>query len=303
MIKRLLILLILGMYSVLMSQDYSIINVDKWVKIGYNNNFPEGPSYDGEKYIFISNCYGRWISKFTKDDISGKDSISLSAADNVLIDFRADTAIVNRTNGLVNVNGELYACEYGNGSLVKINSSGKPEVVSKGYEGIRFNRPNDLCFDGEKSIYFTDPKSYNKEVLDGRIFRFNIETKQTELVCSNLAFPNGIKLSNDKEYLYVCESAKQVVTKIKVDKDGYLAERTTFVELPGGDPDGIEFDEENNLYVAHYGGKAIYKISSDGKIVTKYITPGKKPSNIELIDGYLLITECETNSIYTMKIE
>lgn len=33
----------------------------------------------------------------------------------------------------------------------------------------------------------------------------------------------------------------------------------------GGDPDGFNFDEDGNLYAAHFGGGNIYVISPEGK--------------------------------------
>ena len=78
-----------------------------------------------------------------------------------------------------------------------------------------------------------------------------------------------------------------------------------FIELPGGDPDGIDFDVKGNLYVAHFGSGTIYVISPVGQVLEKIKTPGAKPSNIEFGDSdfrTLYLTEDETNAVYKIKV-
>jgi len=127
-----------------------------------------------------------------------------------------------------------------------------------------------------------------------------------KLLADSLAFPNGIAFSPDGDKIFICESAQNRILTFNVDKDGSLSNRNVFAELPGGDPDGLAFDIDGNLYAAHFGGGAIYVLSSDGKIKEKIIAPGKKPSNVEFGDDdlrTLFITEDETNSVYSAKVK
>lgn len=268
-----------------------VVIEEGWELVTAGCDFPEGPAYDGEKNLYFSNCYGRWITQWDGETVTD------------FVNFSKDTSLVNRTNGLAFREEFLYACDYGYGAIIRFNQWGSVERISSGYEGKKFNRPNDLVFDKEGNIYFSDPKSYNQEILDGRLFRIDAKTGNTELLFSGLGFPNGINFSPDGSSLYLSESAFQRVLEFKLNEQGKLGNPKTLVELTGGDPDGIEVDEEGNLYVAHFGGKAVYKLTPAGEIVTKIITPGKKPSNVEIVNGYLLVTECETNSVYRIKIQ
>ena len=261
-----------------------------WELVTGGCDFPEGPAYDGEKNLYFSNCYGRWITQWDGETVTD------------FVNFSRDTSLVSRTNGLAFRDGFLYACDYGYGAIIRFNQWGSVEVVSSGYEGKKFNRPNDLVFDKTGNIYFSDPKSYNREILDGRLFRIDAKSGSTELLYSGLGFPNGINFSRDGSSLYLSESAFQRVLKFEFNEDGIPGNPKTLIELPGGDPDGIEVDDEGNLYVAHFGGKAVYKITPDGEIVAKFVTTGKKPSNVEIVRDYLIVTECETNSVYRIKI-
>jgi gluconolactonase len=129
-------------------------------------------------------------------------------------------------------------------------------------------------------------------------------TKVVKLMADSLAFPNGINISPLNGKLYVCESAKQKIIRFDITVDGKIINKEDFIELPDGDPDGIDFDINGNLYVAHFGGKAVYIFSPEGKLQQKIETPGSKPTNLEFGDGdfkTLYLTEVETNSLYKIR--
>ena len=265
-----------------------------WTKIAEDQKFPEGPAWDGEGHLYSSSCYGKWISKIA----NGKVEVFLNNSE--------EPFTINQTNGLtVGSDGNIYACDYGIGAILKISSQGKSELYASGFGRKKFNRPNDLAFDNKGNLYFTDPKSYSKDTLDGRVFMVKNETHEVIMVAHDLAFPNGIVFSKDYKTIFICESAKSRILKYTIAKDGLLEKQTTFVELPGGDPDGIAFDKNENLYAAHFGGGAIYVIDPAGKVLYKIKTPGLKPSNIEFGGSdfkTLFLTEDETNAVYETKM-
>ncbi|HHH52638.1 MAG TPA: SMP-30/gluconolactonase/LRE family protein, partial [Bacteroidetes bacterium] len=140
--------------------------------------------------------------------------------------------------------------------------------------------------------------------LDGRIFMVKGKTKEVVLLKDNLAFPNGIAFSFDGKNLFVCESAKNRILKFDVNKNGTLINKTEFVVLPGGDPDGIAFDVKGNLYVAHFGTGHLFVINKQGEIIQKIKTPGLKPTNVEFGGEdmkTLFLTEVQTNSLYKIR--
>ena len=71
---------------------------EKWVKVADGLNFPEGPAYDGKSSIYLSNCYGGWITKYTE----GVKDTFVSKFD--------DSLLIEKTNGLAYGNDNcLYA--------------------------------------------------------------------------------------------------------------------------------------------------------------------------------------------------
>lgn len=256
--------------------------------VAENLNFPEGPSIYKDQLVF-SNCYGGWIAS--------------------VVDSSLDT-LLKKKDGLVNTNGtvfdkhgNLYICEYGKGSILQLSAEGKLSTLTeKDHHGKRFNRPNDIAISPSGMIYFTDPKSYDKEIYDGRLFRTDPNTGKTTWLIEGLQFPNGLCFSPDGETLYIGESVNKNILQISHGV-GIL---DTLITLPGGnqDPDGMDVDENGNLYIAYFGGGKIFVVSPEGKLLDSLETPGKKPSNLEFGGEdmkTLFITECETNKIYSIR--
>ncbi len=264
-----------------------------WEKIVGGLNFPEGPAWDGKSTLYFSNCYGGWITKW----INGRADTFLTAS--------SSPFTFDKTNGMTFHEGHLFACDFGKGAILKFSLEGATEIYAQGFEGKTFNRPNDLAFDGAGNLYFTDPKTYSRKILDGRIFRIRARDKTVEMLADSLGFPNGIAFSRNKKKLYVCESAFERVLSFEVEPGGRLSNKKTFITLPGGDPDGIECDREGNLYVAHFGGGAVYVIAPDGTIRQQITAPGMKPTNLEFGGknlSTLFLTEVETNAVYQRQV-
>ena len=287
MIKQILVIFVI--FTTYISPQVKEVHPE-WIKIADNLAFPEGPAWNDKYGLFASNCYSDWILNYNNDVVD-----TFVVQPTIPINF-------SKTNGLTfDSEDNLYACDFGLGAILKFDMTGKCDTLITGYNGNKFNRPNDLAFDNKGNLYFTDPKSYGKDILDGSLYKYNLVSETLTQVYTGLAFPNGIAFNLDYSQLYVCESAKSRILLFELDNSGKLKEPVYFAELPGGDPDGIAFDYEGNLYAAHFGGGAIYKIDPEGNILEKIITPGKKPSNIEFGGNdlkTLFITEDETNAIY-----
>ena len=297
-INRMFLLTILGIFGILDINGQ--MKEGMFEKVIDGLNFPEGPAWDGKGSIYVSSCYGGYITKISKDSAH----TFLSASDNPFT--------LKQTNGLTfDKLGNLYACDYGIGAILKITQDGKTEIFASGYNKLnihtgRFNRPNDLAFDPDGNLYFTDPNSYDKNIPDGVVYRIDSKTNEVTPAADSIAFSNGIAFSADGKFAYVCESAKHQILKFNVDADGSFSGRKVFAVLPDGDPDGIAFDVKGNLYVANFGSGRIYILNPTGEVINFLPAPGKKPSNVEFAGDdlcTLYITEDETNSVYKTRVE
>lgn len=268
-----------------------------WTLVAEGLHFPEGPAWDGHDTLYFSNCHGGYISRLGPDGYS-----VFFAAD-------AQNDIHQRTNGItIGADGMLYVCEWGEGkgSILRIDKAGKAEVYCGAFEGKPFNRPNDCIFDPAGNLYFTDPNSYHPDKPDGVVYRIDKATQQVSVARAGFCFSNGLAFDTEGKFLYLAESAKHRVLKLPVLADGTLGEPEVFVEMPGGDPDGMNFDAEGRLYIAHFGGGAVWIVNPDGTVHSRLKTPGKKPSNVEFAGPdlkTLYVTEDETESVYTTRVE
>lgn len=256
--------------------------------IAQDLDFPEGLAIYEDQLVF-SNCYGGWIAS--------------------LENGFCDT-LINRDNGLVNTNGTafdcngvLFICDYSKGQILKYSEDqGLSVLTNQDHHGKRFNRPNDIAISPSGMIYFTDPKSYDESIYDGRIFQVDPKTGETKWLISGLQFPNGLCFSPDGKTMYIGESVSKNILSISQDN----AILDTLITLPSGnqDPDGMDVDEQGNLYVAYFGGGKIFVISPEGRLLDSLKTPGSRPSNVEFggKDMHTLyVSECETNKVYSIQ--
>jgi len=290
MLKRLILVSVLFLISCSNTDE----GMGKLEKIAEGLTFAEGPAWSSTGILFVSNCYGDWIAQIRQNRL---DTF-------VVRPTQPDT--FKSTNGLTMAkDGYLYACDFGVGAVLRFNMQGKCFIYAAGYKGEKFNRPNDLAFDPNGNLYFTDPNKYDKEQRDGRIFRIDRETAEVVLVAEDLAFPNGIAFSADAKSLYICESAMSRILKYDVKDDGTLGNQTVFVSLPDGDPDGIALDRKENLYAAHYGTGTVFVIDPTGTIISEIKIPdGKKTTNVDFGGPdmrTLYITDAESNAVYKIR--
>jgi len=290
-IRVIILVCILGLFSFSCEQK-SVLPDGNWIKVADGLNFPEGPTWDGKSALYVSNCYGDWITK-----------IHTGIADTFLI-HSEEIPEFNRTNGLLFHNGILYACDFGSKAVLKISADKTVTVLSPGTSERPFQRPNDLAMGPDGFLYVTDPFHYDRANPDGAVYKIDPETGATSIVIPKLAFPNGIAFSPDKQWLFICESAFNRVLKYPFSNGKVGLDYEVFIELSGGDPDGIAFDKKGNLYIAHFGGGAVYIVQPSGETACYLKTPGKKPTNLEFGGKNLktlYLTEVKTNAVYKLE--
>ena len=168
--------------------------------------FTEGSAWDGEAVLFT--------------DISTSRVMRYDPASGECTAFRSGT---NEANGLIfDKDGNLYACEgsklfsdgEGGRRISRYNADGTTTVVVEEFEGKRLNSPNDLAFDAQGRLWFTDPR-YGDETadleLDHRsVFRLDPRADDSwdiTRVTYDTTSPNGLLVSRDGKWLYVAQSA------------------------------------------------------------------------------------------------
>lgn len=242
------------------AQDLSNFRVEK-VAGGFT--FTEGPVWSREGFLLFSDVPSNRIIKIAP----GQKPVA----------FREDS---NGANGnIYDSRGRLYSCESRTRRVVRMDKTGKLEVLAERYEGKRLNAPNDIVVRKDGHVYFTDP-AFGKSQNTGRELDFfgiyHISPRgELKLVAKTKGLPNGIVLSPDGRTLYVDFSDERVVRAYNVDRGGEVSGERMFVKDIDGPPDGMTIDEKGNLYVT---ANAVMVYSPEGKTLGK-IETGETPRN------------------------
>ncbi len=231
--------------------------------------FTEGPVDDGEGHVYFTDIPN---AKILRIDAQGELTV-----------FTDDS---HHANGLMlNAAGEMVACEM-DGQVVAWNRTTKSRrTLASGYQGKRFNAPNDLVIDRSGGIYFTDPHYRAPEPLpQGTMGVYYIRPDGTvSRVIESLPAPNGIILSVDEKTLYVFPSGAPVMRAYPVLEPGQLGEGRDFCQLQqpeeGGlrGADGVTIDTRGNLYITSQLG--IQVVSPEGNVLGILELP-EPPANV-----------------------
>ena len=283
----------------------------KIFKLAEGFRFTEGPVWvrDG-KYLLFSDPNNNTIYKYTAD---GELSVFLdkSGYDGPDIAEYGQPG----SNGLtLDREGRLTINQHGNRRVVRREKDGKFIPLAERYEGRRLNSPNDLIYNSDGALYFTDPpfglpKVYDdprKELGYSGVFRISPDGKKTQLLSTDLKGPNGIALSPDEKYLYVgnWDPEKKVVMRYDVNTDGTLSNGKVFFDMTSAEGedalDGIKVDQSGNLYVSGPGG--LWVLSPEGKHLGTIIAP-MHPHNMAWgdDDGKTLYL-CARSGLYRMRV-
>ena len=119
-------------------------------------------------------------------------------------------------------------------------------------------------------------------------------------------FGNGIVVINEGNTLLVSEHNANRILSFDIADDGTLSNRQLFVRmtdlLPGPaqpsiwlGPDGMKVDSQGNIYVAHYMGGHVVKMSSEGEFLQSFEIPGIAVTNLTFYP--------DDNSMYVAAVE
>lgn len=224
-------------------------------------------------------------------DHDGKGYISW---DKTLTQFQLDGthrefALTGAPNGhKVLSDGTHLVCDASQHAVLHLDKQGKAlPHASHECDGKPLRGPNDLTPDPQGGFYFTDPGDSGKDKLIGTIHYVDAAGK-THLVASELAFPNGIVLTQDGKRLLVGESQFNRILEYPVIAPGKVGPMKVFANLPknasdkweDNQPDGMCLDAKGNLYVAHYGMGQVQVLDSSGKLLRSYAVGNKLTSNV-----------------------
>ena len=246
----------------------------------------EGPTWvrDGKSgYLIFSDIPGGVMNKLGPDDkVSVFRDHIFTRGDLALAPRNQGGGIDLGSNGItLDRQGRIVFCNMGDRTVERIEKDGKRTVLVSGYEGKKFNTPNDLVVKSDGAIYFTDSRIDTKRTDNdpekGEPFSgvYLIKNGKLQLLVHDLTTPNGIAFTADEKHLYVIEGMPKRINVYDVQPDDTITNRQLLIDMSSdkavGGPDGMRLDKQGNVYSTGPGG--LWIISPEGKHIGTILTP------------------------------
>jgi gluconolactonase len=213
------------------------------------DSFLEGPVFDAAGNLYVSDIpFGRIFRIDPKGDWSQV----------------AEWA--GEPNGLKWLSErELLVTDYRNGLMAcdVVTGAVRPYLDRRNSE--RFKGVNDLVFDSQGNLYFTDQGQTGLHDPTGRLYRLRPDGR-LDLLLANVPSPNGVALSPDERVLYLGVTRGNQVWRVPLLDDGSVSKVSAFFTSYGpSGPDGLAVDETGRVLVANPGLGVCWVLSPRGE--------------------------------------
>jgi gluconolactonase len=257
-------------------------------------SFLEGPSFDRQGNLYVTDIpYGRIFR----------------------ISPQGDWALVAQydgwPNGLkIHRDGRIFIADYKQGILTLNPETGDitPFLTHSRSEG--FKGVNDLFFDAQGKLYFTDQGQTGQQDPTGRVYTYDLGTQVLTHLIGNGPSPNGLVMDLAQKALFVAMTRGNAVWRLPIQRDGGTSKVGIFSAMAGGvsGADGMALDSEGNLYVCDAGNACVWVF--DPHAVPLYrirsCTEGRTLTNLAFGgqgNRQLFITDSSTSTILVTDLE
>ncbi len=163
----------------------------------------------------------------------------------------------------------------GNGEVQSVAPNGRHTVLMREAEGHKMLTPNFPFLDFAGRLWVSNSTdnpdidaSLQGPVPDGSLVM--IAPKQApRIVASGICFANGVAVDKKEDYVYVAETMLRRVLRYRIEPDSSLGPAEVYgpaILGQAGFPDGIAFDDAENLWVTFPVANAVGYIDPAGRI-------------------------------------
>jgi D-xylonolactonase len=135
------------------------------------------------------------------------------------------------------------------------------------------NRLNDACVDQAGGLWFGS--MHDPETEDSGALYVYRPGDRLELKARGIRVTNGPAFSPDHRTFYHTDTVHRTVYAYDVDGDGTLTNERIHIRFSADDgyPDGTVVDAEGGLWIGSFGGGALLRFSSEGRLAERIAFP------------------------------
>ncbi len=236
--------------------------------------FAEGPAADAEGNVYFSDA--------------PNNRIMLYRVDGETVVWKQPSQTANGMN--FDHLGRLVTCCAGGAtypggarSVLRYELDGTITNLASHYRGRRLNSPNDLCFDNQGRIYFTDPRYGDRADVEQdcmAVYRIERDGSLTRVI-DDMQTPNGILITADNRTLYLVDhnpdaGGARTLLSYSIDDTGNCARQTVIHDFGTGyGGDAMVLDVRGNVYLTAGDGETagVYIFGADGQQLGFIRTP------------------------------
>ena len=250
--------------------------------------FPEGPAVGPDGHVFVTEIAGQRITRIDPDSGEATTFAETGGGPNGA-NFGPDGYLYVTNNGgrwPTDLPSTAGAPEppHGQGSIQRIAPDGAVETVLTEIDGVPLSAPNDLSFDAEGGLYFTDPRwdTLMAGSGEGGPICYLGPDGTASRVADGIGFPNGIGVRDDGRIVIVCDSLTGMLLSFRVEEPGRLSVGSKGNGMIGrrSVPDGFCFDERGRIIVAGHQTDQLFVLDgADGRPIDVVQLPDVGPTN------------------------
>jgi sugar lactone lactonase YvrE len=169
--------------------------------------------------------------------------------------------------------GQLLIADIGAGAVHRLERGGEHHTLFDRLAGEPLGSVNFVYFDQRGVLWITVStrtrprgEAIKRAIPDGYVMR--VDHGQPRVVASGLCFPNELRVDEQYRHVYVAESARGRVIRMRLLTDGGLGPPEPFGPAPlfdGAIVDGITFDAMGGLWVTEVTRNGIHRLTSKGE--------------------------------------
>lgn len=259
--------------------------------------FPEGPVALPDGSVLVVEMHRRTLSRVTPDGAVEVVAQLQGGPNGAAIGPDGRCYICNNGGFVFARDGDrlipgLAPADYRGGWVDVVDlSTGRAEVLYRDCNGVPLRGPNDLVFDRDGGMWFTDSGKVTGRQRDrGAVFYASIDGRTIRQVAFPLEGPNGIGLSPDGRTLYVSESWTGRIWAYDIVGPGAISRpasrmpwdrgRLLYVSSGYSMLDSIAIEEDGNICLGDIPHGGISVVSPAGQLVERHPMPDDFTTNI-----------------------